>query len=42
MGNLDAGRAFSTATLLANNHVLIAGGYDARIALTSNTWIYRP
>ncbi len=42
LGNLDADRAFSTATLLANGQVLIAGGYDTRIRLTADTWVYRP
>ncbi len=41
-GSLEADRAFSTATLLQNGQVLIAGGYDPRIMLTAGAWIYRP
>ena len=40
-GNLDTGRAFSTATLLQDGSVLIAGGYDDRIRLTNRAWLYR-
>lgn len=41
-GSLEADRAFSTATLLQNGEVLIAGGYDPRIMLTADAWVYRP
>ncbi len=41
-GDLGASYAFSTATLLASGDVLVAGGYDDRIRLTDQAFIYRP
>jgi hypothetical protein len=37
----DAGRAlsFATATVLRDGRVLVAGGYDDRIAVTSHAWV---
>ena len=36
---LGAPRAFSTATVLRDGHVLVAGGYDNRIAVTSRAQV---
>jgi Galactose oxidase, central domain len=41
-GELDAERAFSTAMLLLDGRVLIAGGYDPNIRVTNRTWLYNP
>lgn len=41
-GQVDAERYFSTATLLPDGKVLIAGGYDNRILASARTWIYNP
>ena len=41
-GELGAAWAFSTATLLLDGRVLIAGGYDPDIRLTASAWVYRP
>jgi hypothetical protein len=41
-GAFDAERAFSTATLLQDGRVLIAGGYDPNIRVTNRTWLYNP
>jgi len=42
VGRLGAELLFSTATLLSDGQVLIAGGYDERIRLSGRTWLYRP
>ena len=34
--------SFATATVLSDGAVLVAGGYDARIAVTDRTFVYRP
>jgi hypothetical protein len=41
-GRIGADLAFSTATLLPDGRVLIAGGYDSRIQPLTGAWIYRP
>jgi hypothetical protein len=41
-GQVDAARYFSTATLLPDGKVLIAGGYDNRIVASARTWMYKP
>ncbi len=41
-GQVDAARYFSTATLLPDGRVLIAGGYDNRIVASARTWVYKP
>jgi hypothetical protein len=41
-GSLVADLAFSTATLLRDGRVLIAGGYDPRIQPITGAWLYRP
>ena len=42
VGRLGAELLFSTATLLSDGQVLIAGGYDERIRLSGRAWLYRP
>jgi hypothetical protein len=42
LGSLGADLSFSTATLLRDGRVLIAGGYDSRIQPTTGAWVYRP
>ncbi len=39
--SLDKDYFFSTATLLNDGRVLIAGGYDRQIRATQHVWIYR-
>lgn len=39
--SLDAAYYFSTATVLADGGVLIAGGYDRDIVATAQTWLFR-
>jgi hypothetical protein len=41
-GSVGADLSFSTATLLHDGRVLIAGGYDSRIQPTTGAWLYRP
>lgn len=41
-GSVGADLSFSTATLLRDGRVLIAGGYDSRIQPTAGAWLYRP
>lgn len=41
-GDLGASYAFSSATVLPNGDVLVAGGYDERIRLTNQAFIFRP
>ena len=43
-GTVGNGRYFSSATLLADGRVLIAGGYgeDAAAGAVANAWIYQP
>ncbi len=38
-GNISAGLAFSTATVLPNGSVLVLGGYDNDIRVTAQAWI---
>ena len=40
-GALDKDYFFSTATLLEDGRVLIAGGYDRRIQATQQAWLYK-
>lgn len=40
-GEMETKRLFATATLLQNGHVLIVGGYDNQMAVSSNAWIYQ-
>jgi WD40 repeat protein len=41
-GQVDAARYFSTATLMPDGKVLIAGGYDNRIVASARAWVYTP
>jgi N-acetylneuraminic acid mutarotase len=41
-GSVGTDLSFSTATLLHNGQVVIAGGYDSRIQPTTGAWLYRP
>jgi hypothetical protein len=38
-GGAGAALSFATATVLRDGRVLVAGGYDDRIAVTSSAWI---
>jgi hypothetical protein len=40
-GRIGAPLSFSTATVLRDGRVLLAGGYDERIAVTRNVWTFR-
>ena len=42
VGQLGAELLFSTATLLPDGRVLIAGGYDERIRISGRAWLYQP
>lgn len=39
-GDLGAARAFATATALPDGRALIVGGYDERLDLTAQAWLY--
>jgi hypothetical protein len=41
-GHTGVALSFSTATLLRDGHVLVAGGYNDRLAVTSRAWIVSP
>lgn len=41
-GNVGTGRIFSTATLLLDGEILIAGGYNFVYPPTATAWLYEP
>lgn len=41
-GDIGSALAFTSATLLADGRVLIAGGYDAEIRVSSQAWLFNP
>jgi hypothetical protein len=41
-GHAGAALSFATATVLRNGRVLVAGGYDRGIAVTSHAWVAAP
>lgn len=41
-GSVGADLSFTTATLLRDGRVLIAGGYDSQIRPITGAWLYRP
>jgi hypothetical protein len=41
-GALETAALFATATALADDHVLIAGGYDDNIAVLATAYVYQP
>jgi hypothetical protein len=40
-GDMETARLFATATRLQDGQVLITGGYDVNLSVSSNAWIYR-
>jgi WD40 repeat protein len=40
-GQMDGARSYSTATLLGDGRVLIAGGYDDHGIATAKAWVYK-
>ena len=42
LGKLDAERSYMTGTLLPDGNVLITGGYDDSIHISSQAWLYQP